>query len=96
MINRGKNSVQVILGLFNDTAMVVKNSVPTTSIPGIRIQTYMKPSVSAFNLFDVSRLFIAMLCFSDKRDSQYFLNHPHISCLVWPDPVVSPTPGHPI
>jgi len=32
-------------------------------------QTYVKPSVSAFGLFDVSRLFIAMLCFSDERDN---------------------------
>ncbi len=59
--------------------MVVKNTVPTTLIPGINVvgiadtfrirQTYVKPSVSAFGIFDVSHLFITIPFFSDERNN---------------------------
>ncbi len=63
MINRVMNSVQVLVGLINDTEKVVKNTTPTTLLPGVNLvgiadvfrirQTYVQPGVSAFGLFDV-------------------------------------------
>jgi len=62
-INRVVNSVQVLVGLINDTAKVVKNTTPTTLLPGVNLvgildvfrirQTYAQPGVSAFGLFEV-------------------------------------------
>ncbi len=69
------NSVQVMLGLTRDTNKVVKNTIPTTLIPGVNLvgiadvfrirQTYVKPEVSGFGLFDVSRL-----CIVGKKKSE--------------------------
>ena len=62
-INRGKNSVQVMLGLTNDTIEVFDRTPPTTLIPGVNVvgiagllirQTFRRPKYSAFGLFDVS------------------------------------------
>ena len=63
MINRGVNSVQVLVGLTHDTEKVVKNTAPTTLLPGVNLvgiayvfrirQTYVRPKVSAFGLFEV-------------------------------------------
>jgi hypothetical protein len=63
MINRLVNSVQVLVGLTNDTEKVIKNTTPTTLLPGVNLvgiadvfrirQTYVQPGVSAFGVFDV-------------------------------------------
>jgi hypothetical protein len=99
MANRGTNSVQVMLGLTRDTNKVVRNTIPTTLIPGVNLvgiadvfrirQTYVKPEVSAFGLFQVSGL-----CIVGKRslssESQTFNTFLTTQVVhVWPEPAVS-------
>jgi len=80
MINRGVNSVQVLVGLTHDTEKVVKNTAPTTLLPGVNLvgiadvfrirQTYVRPKVSAFGLFEVCYFGTTnFFFFSEKRIS---------------------------
>jgi hypothetical protein len=58
-----RNSVQVLLGLTNDTNNVIVRTSPTTLVPGMNIvgmanllirQQFAKAMFATFGLFDVS------------------------------------------
>jgi len=101
MANRGTNSVQVMLGLTGDIDKVVRNTTPTTLIPGVNLvgiadvfrirQTYVKPEVSAFGLFNVSGLCIAggKSLSSESQSFNTFLTTHMVH--VWTEPAVSPS-----
>jgi hypothetical protein len=94
MINRGMNSVQVMLGLMRDTEKVIENTTPTMLIPGVNLvgiadafeihQEYVKLERSAFGLFDVSPLCIVgeKSLSPEFTDFQYFLDHLDASCFA--------------
>jgi len=62
IVDTPRNSVQIVLGLTNQTANAVRKTSPTSLIPGVNvvgmanfiIRQQLRPSsVSAFGLFDV-------------------------------------------
>ena len=63
MINMFDNSIQIMIGLTNDTNTVVERTQATTLIPGVNListiswgfrQVFKTPGLSAFGLFEVS------------------------------------------
>jgi len=72
MSNFSIDSVQIMIGLTNDTRTVVERTVGTTILPGVNLvgvttwelrQVFKRPHLSAFaSLFDVSLMLALNLC----------------------------------
>jgi hypothetical protein len=63
IIDMGRSSVEIQIGMLNNTDQVVRRTVPLSVPPGVNLlgnmkpdirQLFKRPSLSAFGLFDVS------------------------------------------
>jgi hypothetical protein len=94
-----KNSVQIMIGLTNDTRTVVERTVGTTILPGVNLvgvitwdlrQVLKSPRLSAFgSLFDVSIMFLFIIYHSSVLAQAYETIVVSRMLSVYPDPLAS-------